>query len=110
MALTAADLRFITLSFEEARRSLDHGGLLSARAWRAADRVRSQPERQQGDPIAQAKGPRLVINKTVPFGGNEAFLRGRGVEVIDASHEQSIRQMGDFIAANQALWNEDVME
>jgi cytosine deaminase len=51
-----------------------------------------------------------VISKTVTFGGNDAFLRGRGVEVIDASHAQSIRQMGDFIAANQALWNEDVME
>ncbi len=60
--------------------------------------------------IVQFKIPRLVINDTVNFGGNEAFLRSHGVEVIDAAHEPSIRQMRDFIAANPALWNEDIME
>ena len=60
--------------------------------------------------IVQFKIPRLVINDTVNFGGNEAFLRSHGVDVIDAAHEPSIRQMCDFIAANPALWNEDIME
>jgi len=60
--------------------------------------------------IVQFKIPRLVISDTVSFGGNEAFLRRHGVDVIDAAHEQSIRQMRDFIAANPALWNEDIME
>jgi cytosine deaminase len=59
--------------------------------------------------IVQFKIPRLVINDTVNFGGNEAFLRSHGVDVIDAAHEPSIRQMRDFIAANPALWNEDIM-
>ena len=60
--------------------------------------------------IVQFKIPRLVINDTVNFGGNEAFLCSHGVDVIDAAHEPSIRQMCDFIAANPALWNEDIME
>jgi cytosine deaminase len=58
----------------------------------------------------QFKIPRVIINDTVNFGGNETFLRSHGVEVIDAAHEASIRQMRDFIAANPALWNEDIME
>ena len=60
--------------------------------------------------IVQFKIPRVVINDTINFGGNEDFLRSHGVEVIDAAHEPSIRQMRDFIAANPALWNEDIME
>ena len=60
--------------------------------------------------IVQFKIPRVVINDTVNFGGNEAFLKSHGVEVIDAAHEHSISQMRDFIAANPALWNEDIME
>jgi cytosine deaminase len=60
--------------------------------------------------IVQFKIPRVVINDTVNFGGNEDFLRAHGVEVIDAAHEASIHQMRDFIAANLALWNEDIME
>lgn len=60
--------------------------------------------------IAQFKIPRLVINDTINFGGNEGFLRERGVEVIDLAHEASIALMARFIAANPALWNEDIME
>ena len=59
--------------------------------------------------IVQFKIPRVVINDTVNFGGNEAFLRTHGVEVIDAAHAPSIEQMRAFIAANPALWNEDIM-
>jgi len=60
--------------------------------------------------IVQFKIPRVVINDTVTFGGNEDFLRERGVDVIDANHAASIEQMKNFIAANEALWNEDIME
>jgi cytosine deaminase len=59
--------------------------------------------------IVQFKIPRVVINDTINFGGNEDFLRSHGIDVIDAAHEPSIRQMRDFIAANPALWNEDIM-
>ncbi len=60
--------------------------------------------------IVQFKIPRVVINDTETFGGNEDFLRERGVEVVDAAHAPSIAQMKAFIAANPALWNEDIME
>ncbi len=60
--------------------------------------------------IVQFKIPRVVINDLENFGGNEDFLRERGVEVIDAAHADSIALMASFIAANPALWNEDIME
>src|SRR5882672_4808492 len=59
--------------------------------------------------IVQFKIPRVVINDTETFGGNEAFLRSHGVDVIDAAHLPSIAQMRRFIAENPALWNEDIM-
>lgn len=143
------DLPFIQLSFEEARRSLEQGGLpIGSALARGASLIASGHNQrvQHGDPIAhgemdclrkagrqltyrdttlytslspcmmcsgtivQFKIPRVVINDTINFGGNEAFLRGHGVEVIDAAHAPSIHQMRDFIAANPALWNEDIME
>ncbi len=60
--------------------------------------------------IVQFKIPRILINDTKNFGGNEEFLKARGVEVIDLAHGDSIRQMARFIADNPALWNEDIME
>ncbi len=148
-ALTPTDLPFIQLSFEEARRSLEQGGLpIGSALARGASLVASGHNQrvQHGDPIAhgemdclrkagrqlayrdttlytslspcmmcsgtivQFKIPRVVINDTVNFGGNEAFLRSHGIEVIDAAHALSIEQMRAFIAANPALWNEDIME
>ncbi len=149
MSLSPADLRFIELAFEEAKRSLDAGGLPIGSVLARGDQLIASGHNQRvqhGDPIAhgemdalrkagrqatyrdttlytslspcmmcsgttvQFKIPRLVINDTVNFGGNEAFLRSHGVEVVDAAHDPSIRQMRDFIAANPALWNEDIME
>ncbi len=60
--------------------------------------------------IVQFKIPRVIINDTRNFGGNEEFLRSRGVEVIDLQHEDSIALMAQFIRDNPALWNEDIME
>ena len=147
--LSAVDLRFIEVSFEEAKRSLKSGGLpIGSALARGALLIASGHNQrvQHGDPIAhgemdclrkagrqvtyrdttlytslspcmmcsgtivQFKIPRVVISDTVNFGGNEAFLRGHGVEVTDAAHEASIAQMRAFIAANPGLWNEDIME
>jgi cytosine deaminase len=147
--LSPADLRFIELSFQEAKHSLGAGGLPIGSVLARGDQLIASGHNQRvqhGDPIAhgemdclrkagrqttyrdttlytslspcmmcagtivQFKIPRVVISDTVNFGGNEAFLRSHGVEVIDAAHEPSIRQMYDFIAANPALWNEDIME
>lgn len=60
--------------------------------------------------IVQFKIPRVIINDTRNFGGNEQFLRDRGVEVVDVAHTDSIELMAKFIADNPALWNEDIME
>ncbi len=60
--------------------------------------------------IVQFKIPRIVINDTKNFGGNEAFLRSRGVEEIDAAHPDSIALMARFIREKPELWNEDIME
>ena len=60
--------------------------------------------------IVQFKIPRVVINDTENFGGNEEFLRERGVMVIDAAHAPSIAMMKKFIAENETLWAEDIME
>lgn len=60
--------------------------------------------------IVQFKIPRVVINDTVNFGGNEEFLRARGVEVVDLAHAPSIALMAQFIRENPELWNEDIME
>jgi len=146
--LTQVDLRFIELSFEEAKRSLDQGGLPIGSALARGDKLIASGHNQrvqQGDPIAhgemdclrkagrqatyrdttlytslspcmmcagtivQFKIPRVVINDTINFGGNEAFLREHGVEVIDAAHLPSIEQMRRFIAEHPTLWNEDIM-
>ncbi|MEO1253216.1 MAG: nucleoside deaminase [Pseudomonadota bacterium] len=58
--------------------------------------------------IVQFKIPRVVINDTQNFGGNETFLLERGVEVIDAAHDASIMQMAQFINDHPDLWNEDI--
>jgi creatinine deaminase len=147
--LSPADLRFIELSFEEARGSLNQGGLPIGSALARGEQLIASGHNQRvqnGDPIAhgemdalrkagrqktyrdttlytslspcmmcagtivQFKIPRVVINDTVNFGGNEAFLRSHGVEVIDAAHPASIAQMRAFIAANPGLWDEDIME
>ena len=60
--------------------------------------------------IAQFRIPRVVINDTVNFGGNEIWLRSKGVEVIDLAHAESIALMARFIRENEALWNEDIGE
>lgn len=59
--------------------------------------------------IVQFKIPRVVINDARNFGGNEAFLRAQGVEVIDLDHAASIALMAKFIADNPDLWSEDIM-
>ena len=60
--------------------------------------------------IVQFKIPRIVINDTQNFGGNENFLREHGVDVVDVAHPASIELMARFISENPKLWNEDIME
>ncbi len=60
--------------------------------------------------IVQFGIPRVVIGENENFGGNEDFLRERGVEVILANDPECTRLMARFIAEKPALWNEDIAE
>ena len=52
--------------------------------------------------------PRVVIGENTTFGGNEDFLRSRGVEVIVADDPECIALMQRFIDEKPELWNEDI--
>ena len=59
--------------------------------------------------------PRVVVGESRTFPGGEGpggrsptFMRSHGIEVIDLDDEECVKLMTDFIAANPALWNEDI--
>ena len=54
------------------------------------------------------KIPRVVIGENRTFVGAEDLLRSRGVEVIVADDAECVALMTEFIAAEPALWNEDI--
>ena len=60
--------------------------------------------------IVQFKIPRVVILDATNFGGNEDFLRARGVAVHIIANAQMTAIMGDFIRDQPRLWNEDIAE
>ncbi|WP_163543294.1 nucleoside deaminase [Occultella kanbiaonis] len=54
--------------------------------------------------------PRVVIGENRTFLGGEDLLRARGVEVVVLDDPACTAMMTDFIAAEPALWNEDIGE
>jgi cytosine/creatinine deaminase len=60
--------------------------------------------------IVLYKIPRVVIGENRTFIGAEEYLRANGVELEVAGDPECIRLMSEFIAANPALWNEDIGE
>ena len=60
--------------------------------------------------IIQFGIPRVVIGENTTFGGNEDFLRSRGVEAIVADDPDCIALMTRFIEEKPELWNEDIAE
>ncbi|MBZ2195033.1 nucleoside deaminase [Occultella gossypii] len=54
--------------------------------------------------------PRVVIGENRTFLGGEDLLRARGVEVVILDDPSCVAMMTDFIAAEPALWNEDIGE
>ena len=60
--------------------------------------------------IVQFGIPRVVIGEAVNFGGNEDFLRTRGVEVIVDNAQDCIDLMDKFIKEKPELWAEDIAE
>jgi cytosine deaminase len=58
--------------------------------------------------IVQFGIPHVVIAESSNFGGNEAFLRERGVRVDIVDDARCIALMARFIAEQPRLWNEDI--
>lgn len=54
--------------------------------------------------------PRLVIGENRTFYGGEDYLRARGVEVVNLDSAECFDLLQGFIAANPAVWNEDIGE
>lgn len=52
--------------------------------------------------------PRVVIGEHRTFKGPEAYVAGRGVELIVADDAQCVALMEQFIAEHPELWNEDI--
>ena len=60
--------------------------------------------------IVQFGIPRVVVGENTTFGGNEEFLRERGVEVVVADDQDCIDLMTRFIQEKPELWAEDIAE
>lgn len=60
--------------------------------------------------IIQFGIPRVVVGENTSFGGNEEFLRSRGIEVIVADDADCKALMGRFMREKPALWAEDIAE
>ena len=60
--------------------------------------------------IVQFKIPKVMVGESRTFGESRAFLESHGVEVIDLDSQECVDMMAEFIAAEPALWNEDIME
>jgi cytosine deaminase len=54
------------------------------------------------------KIPRVIIGENRTFYGGEDLLRSRGVDVIVADDPECVALMTEFVAAEPALWNEDI--
>ena len=50
----------------------------------------------------------VVVGESVNFQGGVDWLRQSGVQVIDLHFEQCIQMLARYIAANPAVWNEDI--
>jgi cytosine deaminase len=60
--------------------------------------------------IIQFKIPRVVIGENRTFGGNEDFLRSRGVEVIVLDDPHCVAMMQAFQRDHAETWLEDIGE
>ena len=54
--------------------------------------------------------PKVVVGENRTFQGPEAYLRMRGVELDIRDDDECVDMMRAFIAANPALWDEDIGE
>ena len=60
--------------------------------------------------IVQFKIPKVIVGESRTFDGAREFMESHGVEVVDLDLPECVAMMHEFIAAEPALWNEDIME
>lgn len=51
---------------------------------------------------------RVVVGESVNFAGGVEWLRESGVEVVDLASPECIEMLGQWIASNPEVWNEDI--
>ena len=54
--------------------------------------------------------PKIVIGENTTFKGPEAYVRSRGVELVQLNDETCIEIMRGFIQQRPELWKEDIGE
>jgi len=91
--------------------ALEQAGRLPAAAYRHSTMVTTlSPCDMCTGAILLYEIPRVVIGENRTFLGGEDYLRARGVEVVVIDDLECVELMRAFIAANPALWNEDIGE
>ncbi|MGI4874134.1 MAG: nucleoside deaminase [Janthinobacterium lividum] len=60
--------------------------------------------------IVQFKIPKVIVGESHTFDGAREFMESHGVEVVDLDLPECVAMMNEFIEAEPALWNEDIME
>ena len=52
----------------------------------------------------------VIVGESINFQGGIEWLRENSVEVVDMRSDECIRMLGDYIASNPEVWNEDIGE
>jgi cytosine/creatinine deaminase len=52
----------------------------------------------------------VIVGESLNFQGGLDWLRENGVKVIDMNSNECIKMLGDYIAVNPEVWNEDIGE
>jgi creatinine deaminase len=60
--------------------------------------------------IVQFKIPRVIVGENRTFGGNEAFLRAQGVDVVVLDEPRCVDLMSRFQCDYPDVWKEDIAE
>jgi cytosine/creatinine deaminase len=50
----------------------------------------------------------VIVGESINFQGGIEWLRENSVEVVDMRSDECIRMLGDYIASNPEVWNEDI--
>lgn len=51
---------------------------------------------------------RVIVGESVNFAGGVDWLRENGVDVVDLAAPECVAMLGEWIARNPELWNEDI--